>query len=433
MVSKKATTKNIIILGAGFGGLNVAQVLQKNLSQAALAESHKIILIDKSPYHVYTANLYETATAYAKKITPDCQRILKESVAIPITELIDNKKVTFINAEVLSINPEKREIELKTHRQKTDKLLNYEVLILALGAATNYFNIPDLKENSLPLKTIEDALKINCGLNQHFLYNYKKTPPPKVAITIMGGGATGVETAAEMRGFLNHLAKKYHYPKEKIKIKLIEAGQTLAGLGEKGTEIIKKRFKKLAIDIHLNSPIQEVTKNSITIESNHQKKVLPSNFAIWTGGVMVSPLVQRVFGTEKTRGAIEINEHLQSIKYPEIFAIGDNAYFTDPKDITKRLPLLAQIAFRQGRFLGKNILNYLNKKPLKNYHPASPIYLLPIGGRFAIMKIGNHLFKGRLLWYLRRLIDLRYSLLILPFFKALRKWLFSHKIFLKND
>lgn len=440
----KAKIKNIVILGAGFAGLNVAQVLEQKLTSSD-CKGTKIILVDKSPYHVYTPNLYETATAYTGKISPACTKVLKDSVAMEITSLINDKKITFINDEVIGIDPKKKNISLKNRSAKTAKTaaIHYDVLVLALGAATNYFNISGLKENSYPLKTVEDALKINCDLNRYFfnIFNLQKSQPGSplsdsynlVTVTIGGGGATGVETAAEMRGFLDHLAKKYHYPKDKLKIRLIEAGQTLAGLDEKGTEIIKKRFTKLNIDIHLDSPIQQATSKEIIIGNNSIKNVLPTDFLIWTGGVMINSLIQKVFGTEKTRGAIEVNEFLQSIRHPEIFAAGDNAYFTDPKDITKRLPLLAQLAFQQGRFLAKNIIRYLKKESLKTYHPAPSIYLLPIGGRFAIMKIGNHTFKGKLLYYLRRLIDFRYSLIILPFFKALRKWIHSNKIFLKND
>lgn len=427
----KEKIKNIVILGAGFAGLNVAQVLEKKLTLSDC----KITLIDKSPYHVYTPNLYETATAYTRKISPACAKVLKDSVAMAITSLINGKKIIFINDEVIGIDSKKKNISLKNRSAKTAKnaAIHYDILVLALGAATNYFNIPGLKENSYPLKTVEDALKINCDLNQYFFKQIVTHGNNPVTIIIGGGGATGVETAAEMRGFLDHLAKKYHYPKDKLKIQLIEAGQTLAGLDEKGTEIIKKRFKKLNISIHFKSAIQKVTAKEIFTLNDGKEKVLPSNFLIWTGGVMINPLVQKVFGTEKTRGAIEVNEFLQSIKHLEIFAAGDNAYFTDPQDITKRLPLLAQLAFQQGRFLATNIVRYLKKEPLKIYHPAPSIYLLPAGGRFAIMKIGSHIFRGRLLYYLRRIVDFRYTLMILPFFKALHKWLHSHKVFLKND
>lgn len=439
----KEKIKNIVILGAGFAGLNVAQVLSKKLKDP----KYKITLVDKSPYHVYTPNLYETATAYTRKISPACAKVLKDSVAMEITSLINGKKITFTNDEVIGIDPKKKNISLKNHSAKIAKnaAIHYDILVLALGAATNYFNIPGLKENSYPLKTVEDALKINCDLNQYFFKTFvtgstqKPDSKPVISrfkpftVTIGGGGATGVETSAEMRGFLNHLAKKYHYPKDKLEIQLMEAGQTLAGLDEKGTEIIKKRFKKLNIDIHLKSPIQKAAAKEIFTLNEGKDKNLPTDFLIWTGGVIINPLIQKVFGTEKTHGAIEVNEFLQSIRHPEVFAAGDNAYFTDPKDITKRLPLLAQFAFQQGRFLAKNIIRYLKKEPLKIYHPAPSIYLLPIGGRFAIMKIGSHTFKGRLLYYLRRLVDFRYTLMILPFFRALRKWLHSHKVFLKND
>ncbi|PIR54692.1 hypothetical protein COU74_05400 [Candidatus Peregrinibacteria bacterium CG10_big_fil_rev_8_21_14_0_10_36_19] len=404
--------KNIVILGAGFAGLKVTQDLTKKLKDP----NYNITLIEKSDVHLYRADLYEVATAFNQKITKECLTKLRNTIATPITELVDTNRVKLIKDEVVKIKS--REILLKK-----GKPVKYDYLVVALGSITNYFKIPGLEKYSLPLKDIQDGIAINCHLDQHLQSLWEKKSQKEVNIVIGGGGATGVETATELTSAYKKLCKKYDYPYKKIHIHIIEGQKMLGGMDAKGTKIIKARLKELNVKVHFKSFITKVTAKEITIKDAPEK--LPYDILIWTGGVKSNPVV----GSKP----IEVRPTLQSKDAPSIFAAGDNAFYPDPQNPKQRLPMLARTAFDQGSLIAENIIRNIKGKKLKNYKHASLIYILPLGGRFALLKTQKHLISGRLIWYLRRLIFLKYSLAILPFWKGLRKWAHGTKIFTEND
>jgi len=416
----------IVILGAGFAGIRVAQDLQKSLKSG----NHKIVLIDKSPIHVFQGDLYEVATAYSKKITDECLTKLKDTVATPITDLIDPDRVEFIRDKILKINHRTKSVKL----EGKSKSLKFDYLVVALGATPNYYSIPGLEKHSLPLKTVQDALTINCHLDQFFNKLYKKKIKQDIYLSVGGGGATGVETAGELAGSLRRLSQKYKYPKELIHIQLVEGGNTLGTLNKRGTEVILKRFHKLKVDVFLNRFITKVTKKSITLKIDEEKfQKINSDILIWTGGVQVNPVVVESFNPKDTGGAIPVNKYLQYKKNKKIFAAGDNTYFKDPKSPKTRVPMLAQLAISQGKSIARNIKAELYKKPLKPYKPQKEIYVLPIGARFTIVDLGFMILKGQIYWLLKRLVYLRYLISIMPFFKALKKWRHGTNIFVEND
>lgn len=407
--------KNIVILGAGFSGLKVAQDLSKKLKDP----NYKITLIDKSDKHLYRADLYEVATAFNKKITKKCLTKLSNTIATPIKELINPKKVKFIKDEVLKIEP--GQVKLKK-----SKPVKYTYLVIALGSITNYFRIPGLKQHSFPLKDIQDGLAINCHLDQQLQSLWQKKKHKDLNIVIGGGGATGVETAAELVGAYNKLAKKYKYPRNKIHIHLVEGQNLLGGMGKEGTRLIKNRLKKLGVKLHTKRFITKVTKTKITLKRPDKKlTTLSCDTLIWTGGVKIPPVLNGK--------AIMVRPTLQTKRAPSIFAAGDNAFFPDEDNPKERLPMLARTAYEQGKVIAKNIIRSIEGRPLKTYKKQGLLYILPIGKRYAIFKTENHIFQGAAAWYLRRLVFLKYSLSILPFFKALRKWAHGTRIFIEND
>ncbi len=417
-------TKKILILGAGFAGLRVAQNLTKNLPKNIKAE---ITLVDKGEAHVYTPDLYEIANHFNDEITDECLTTLKECVATHIDHLIDTKKVKFIQDEVSKIEPEPKRVHLKKHGE-----LAYDHLVVALGSKQNFYSIPGLKQFSYPVKTIKDALVINCHLDTFFHFLWKKGMKDKVMISIGGGGATGVEFAAEMIRYLDKLSEKYNYPRNKIHIRIIQGGSELVGQGQRVSDYTKVRLEEKGIEVLLNHLITKVEPHRITVKHNNDEKHLYSDILIWTGGVMVNPVVSEYVGTKEKHGAIAVNTHMQSVEHPSIWAAGDNAYFEDPKT-KKSAPMLAQTAWEQGEVVAKNIVNTLVGKRLSSYQIHTAPLIMPVAGKWGIVKYGNFVYRGFFGWIIRRLTDLLYATKIMPFFKALKKWRHDNKIFIKHD
>lgn len=418
----------IVILGAGFAGLRVAQDLPKRLRGV----SHEIVLIDRSDIHLYAPDLYEIATAFNPHLNHECLVRLRDTVATPIRSLINPKEVDFVQDWVAGILSEKKKVVLKRHGE-----MSYDLLVVALGSTAAYFNIPGLEEHAYPLKTIRDALAINSHLD-HLFNNLRAQKGPgrkhfEVHITVGGGGPAGVELVAELAQYLNLLCKKYAYPRSRVHVHLVEALGELAGMGFRGTTLLLKRLKSHGVTIHLNRFIAKVDGHTLHLKtSGGKKECIPCQFLVWTGGVQVNPVVAQSFGDPLWRGAIPVHGTLQSKRDASVFAAGDNAALVDPRT-QKSLPMMAQFAFLEGACIAKNIENLLRGRPLQPEKFHRSIMIVPVGGRYGVMRVGRWILKGKRVWLLRRLVSLRYAMMIGPFWKALRKWRKDTKVFVGND
>jgi len=406
--------KHILILGAGVAGLACAQKLSAHAS-----DQIRITLVDESDVHVLKADLYEVATAFNKEITEECLVRLKATVATPISSLVDPECVEFIRDCVVKIDFKKKTVSLKK------KKVSYDYLVVALGSVTNFFNIPGIEKSAYPLKTVRDALKLNCALDHLFFDLYQKGSQRSVHITIGGGGTSGVEVACELYSSLTKLCRKYHYPRSKVHVQLIQSGSELGGCQKKGTELIKKRLEKLGVCVYCDHRIEKVSPGKVEISDAQKKqKMLSSDLLVWTAGVQVNPVVGE---------AIRVNASLRFTKFPAVFAAGDNAYLADPRHKGSRFPMMAYIAKVQGALVAENILRLLHSRPLRSFKPVHEWLLIPLGGKFGLFKVGPILFTGFFAWLIRRFVILRYHLSVLPFLRALRKWRVSEKLFVKND
>lgn len=417
----KTKKTRVVILGSGFAGIQTALEL---LKRGDLSE-YEIILISNRTVVVYNADLYEIATAYYEKITDKCLTELKKSVAIPLERIFQNQDLHFIHDTVTKIVPEENRIELKDKRT-----ISYHILVIALGSVTNYYDIEGLRQFSYPLKTLQDALSISCHLDTYFQNLWKKETKKNVRIVIGGGGFTGVEFACELPGFLKKLCKKYHYPFASIVLSLIEAGQSLGGSGqdEKIAKIIEKRLRIFGYEIHLNTKIQQVEANKITTD----KGDIEMDMLMWTGGVKPHPIIAESFKNVAKNGGLPVSEYLQNPDFPNIYGAGDCAYIADP-ETQKPLPMLAQLAIQEGKTIAENILAGKNNTPKKIFESKIKGIIIPLGGKFATCKLGKKVYSGFWCWALKRLGDLKYSLSVLPFFSAVKKWIHSTNIFVEND
>ncbi len=427
--------KKILILGAGFAGLRVALDLAKQKSKIP---DHEIVLVDKRDVHIYTPDLYEIATAFIPKITEECLSQLKETVAIKIRTLINEKPITFLQDKAIKWDPAKKIITLRKHGK-----LSYDYLVLALGSVSNYYNIPGLEQFSYPLKTVKHAIGIQCDLDHYFQYLWKENRKKAVNLVIGGGGATGVEFGGELPRYVDKLCQKYQYPREKVRITLIQATNELVGAGERFSKRIQKRLEKAGVAVKLNTLITSAYAGEISVRNFSLippfKKVpkeakLFCDMLIWAGGVKPHPfLLRQKLKAEKT-GAIEVEKNLRAKDFKNVFAAGDMAHFIDPK--TKKIaPLLAQVAFAQGAVVAHNIVAALTGGDLKSYRLKIKGVIIPVAGKYAIFKAGTgrRAYGGFIFWILRRLIDLYYAMSIMPPLKAFAKWWHATNIFVKND
>lgn len=348
---------NVIILGGGFAGVRAALTLRSKTE----SENINVTVIDKNNFHTFTPSLYEVATS------EEPQR----NVGIPY-KLIFDKSINFLQGNVKKIDTEKQKIFLDRNREYP-----YDFLIFAMGSESASFGIEGIREYSLPMKTLEDAIKI-----KNVLKSAKK-------IIIGGGGFSGTELACELATHKNNLD-----------ITLIQGSPILLKeLGDGISNLARKRLEEGNVNLILDEHIKKVTKEVVEVEGG---RTFPYDIFIWTGGVKSNSLL----------GKIEVKETLQVNNFANIFAAGDTVS-----------PGVARRAIKMGEIAAQNVLRNMREDILLPFRYRNIGYLVPLGSHFATFAMGKYHISGVFAYILQQFILLRYLLEILPFFKAVKRFI----------
>jgi NADH dehydrogenase len=352
--------KRIVILGAGYAGIFLAT----NISRHTKGKAGEVILIDRNPYHQLLQEIHLVAAGF---------RTANE-VKIPILTLIDGMNIKFVQSTTKQIRPDKNLVVLESTE------INYDILIICLGASTKYFNIKGAKENSLPLRSISDASLIYDRVGALIKLNNKQN------IVIVGGGATGVSLGGALSDFIKDSKKT-----DSISITIIEALPTiLSGWDERLVKKVNEVLDKKGIRIMTRSPVTKVENCGSSIYlSNDDATKIHSSLTIWTAGVKGYdiPIEPEV---EKTKdGKIIVNEFCQIDRYPNIFSIGDIAAVKDENQ--KLYPPLAQIAIREAKYLSKLIpKHFINGSDVKSLPDEKFEYNIKV----QLISLGNDDYVG---------------------------------------
>ncbi len=422
MASINAGKKKIVILGAGFGGLRVALQLSKKLRRSGHDKNVEILLIDRNAYHTYTPTLYEAATT-SKETANYCE--LKEIVTFSIPEIVTRYGIRFHQAETQKLDLIGGDIHL-TDGSK----IKFDHLALAPGSETNYFGIPGLEQHALPLKTLMNAFSIR----DRILASVESGANP-LRVIIGGGGSTGVELAGEIASWVEELAEKHRTNHE---ITVVEAAPSvLFGFGPSIIRKATSRLNDLGIKVLTNATITKVESDKVLLKDG---AVLKSDVTIWTGGVKASSLIATLPLKLEQRGRVEVADAMFCLpQTPDlklsgtIYGLGDAVCCYDPKT-GKPMPGVARAAIAQADVVAANIWREISGHgAVRRYRPMNYPYVIPIGGKWAIAKLGPIKIWGFPGWILKGLVEINYLISIMPFWKAVKIWLKGLSIFIKND
>lgn len=405
--------KTIVIAGAGFGGLTTSLRLESSLRTHP---NWRIILIDRHPYHLFTPALYEIS-AIPRGETPLAS--LKTALTISIQEIIAGRRMIFIEGHIAAIDLALRRVVLQDGR-----VISCDILVLALGSETNYFDIPGLREHAYPLKTFDDAVKIRNRIED--LVAERST----LRVAVGGAGSTGVELAGEFSNFLCHLEERLGIGREcKAEVVLIEAaGEILPGFDAWALQRARERLEKLGVTIRTKTRITAVTPAEIQCQD---APALIYDLLIWTGGVTGNPFYQALELPLSNKKTPAVNEFLEA--HPNIFVVGDNAGFTDPRT-GALLPWNIPVAEASARHVAKNIIRGIRGLPLQPFRPLRRYpYILAVSKKYAIADLVFVRFSGFMGWIAKILVELRYLLSILPPVKAFERWRRNVAIYAAND
>ena len=340
------TTKikpRIVIIGAGFGGLFATKELVK--------KPVEVILIDRNNFHTFTPLMYQVATC---GLDPS-------DIAHPIRTIFRNEQnIHFLLGTVTELDYENKSITVQSiegTRQET-----YDYLILATGTETNFFGKDDLQKYTFGLKSLEDAIEIR----HHILKLFEKAAweddlkkrQALTTFTVVGGGATGIETAGALYELYSYILKQEYDDRHKIQAKVIlleGQDKLLAPYPTKLQGATKKQLEDIGVEVRLNTMVEEVYADHIILKDGER---LDTHTVIWAAGVKTSALLEQLDVELERMGRIPVDEYLQVKDRTDIYAIGDIAYLLNPDG--EPYPMLIPVAKQQGSLVAKNIIRHLH-------------------------------------------------------------------------
>lgn len=375
---KTTDKKQIIIIGAGFGGLTIAKALRnKNVD---------VLLIDQNNYHNFQPLMYQVATGGLEPY----------SIAYPVRRIFRKcRNVTFRMAKVKSVNIEKK--RLKT----SIGIMNFDYLVIATGSQINFYNFEPIKKKLFPLKSIPDALNMRSFIFQNLEKSLTKLSNESVeevlSIAVVGGGPAGIELAGALAEM-----KRYVIPKDfpdldtsKLSINLYQSpSRLLCSMSEEASQKSLEYLRKLGINVFLNSRVVDYDGDLLTLKDG---STFQTDTVIWTAGVKGAPIAGLTEDSIVGVNRIAVDEFNMVLGTEAVFAIGDvAANLTDQNP--KGLPMLAPVAKQQGKHLAKNILKLVKRKPLEPFIYKNKGTMATIGRKKAVVDLPNWKFQGFFAW-----------------------------------
>jgi NADH:ubiquinone reductase (H+-translocating) len=389
---------HVVIIGAGFGGLEAAQ----RLANVPV----RVTIIDRHNYHLFQPLLYQVAIA----------GLVPSQIAYPLRTIFRrHPNVDFLMSEVSSIDFESRYIKAN------GSVIAYDYLILSVGGQTNFFGMQEVEHYGFQLKNVESAVETRNHLLHIFEEASREVDAERrralLTFVIVGGGPTGVETAGALAELITHvMAKDYPYMDLKeVRVILIEATSSVMMAYPEGLRQATRRL--------LHSKDVEIMENTRLIGYNGRQVTLAdettidTHTLIWTAGVRSAEITDRLGVPQVAGRRIRVEPTLQLPGHPEVFVIGDAAYLED--DEGSPLPMLATVAQQEAKAAARNLEEILKGEQPKPFHYKDPGLLATIGRNAAVARIWGLSFSGFIAWviwvalHIYRLIGFRNRILVL--------------------
>ncbi|OGG40104.1 hypothetical protein A3A21_01685 [Candidatus Jorgensenbacteria bacterium RIFCSPLOWO2_01_FULL_45_25b] len=413
------STKTILIVGGGFGGIRTALCLLQKLARYHLLSRYEIVLADKNASHTYTPLLYEAACVPSGASS---REEIQSLVSYLFSSVFFGRRITFLEKEVLRVDVAGKKIIFSTGSRA------FDYLVLATGLEVNYFGIPGASEYALPLKTHKDALAIRDSVIR------LSEQSERISLVVGGGGPTGVELASELKNWIPEADVVLLEGKERI----------LSGFDERIQSLVLKRLSRLGVQVKTCFCVSSVEKD-VVLSTNGAR--VSSSLFLWTAGVGAGGFTERFPFLKTKGGCLAVDPFLRCFSLDSeqnvldvVYALGDVSLFSD-YHAKQTLPLLAQIALDEARVVSSNIVEdirlkegFIHRASFSSFFPKKEYpYVLPVGGKFAVAKVGGIIFSGFFGWLMKGLVELRYLLSIFRARTAFQIWFKGLLIFLKDD
>ncbi|WP_179376105.1 NAD(P)/FAD-dependent oxidoreductase [Winogradskyella wichelsiae] len=383
----QSSLPRVVIIGGGFAGINLAKSLaNKNV---------QVVLIDKRNYHTFQPLLYQVSSS---GLEPD-------SIAYPLRKVIKKHNTTYFRlAEVEQILPDSNEIITSIGN------LTYDFLVIATGTKTNYFGNKAIESNSMPMKSVPQALNIRSLILQNFekaaIADSNEAREAFLNFVIVGAGPTGAELAGAIAELKNNILPRDYrdLDPDDMHIHLLEgADRVLPPMSKHASKKALKFLNKLGVKVHCNTFVKHYDGKTVTTNSD---LVLESETLIWAAGVTGAPVQGLKAEAVLDRiNRYNVNRFNQIEGYTNIFALGDIALM-ETEAYPKGHPQVAQPAIQQGKLLGKNLLKLIDNKPMKPFVYRDKGSMATIGRNKAVVDLKHYKFGGFFAWFIWMFVHL---------------------------
>lgn len=402
--------KRVVIVGGGLGGLRLAEDLYGSGMQ--------VVLIDKNNFHQFPPLIYQIASA---GIDPS-------SISFPFRQIFRKRKDFYFRmAEARMVDSEKKILQTSIGK------IDYDYLVLAAGATTNFFGNKNIEEWAIPMKTVPEAM----GLRNALLSNFERAltcateeeRQELLNVVIVGGGATGVEIAgalAEMRRYVI----PYDYPdmdSSLMHIYLIEAGdRLLAGLSQESSQKAYEFLKSMGIDIQFGKMVTDYRDHKVVMKDGTE---IPTRTFLWVSGIRANamPGIDESHLGRGFRFKVDEFNRIQGVE--DVFVIGDQCLQTSDAAYPNGHPQVAQVAIQQAKNLAKN-LKLINQgadsSELTAFRYKNLGSMATIGRNKAVVEIGKFRSQGFFAWVLWLVVHLRSILGVKNKMMVLLNWLWKY-------
>ena len=377
----------VVILGAGFGGTNVAVALEHR-------DDVEVTLVSRDNFYLMTPLLFEAASGSVEV----------RHVVNPIRPLLS--KTRFVRAEVTHVDFARHIVSARTGGD--DHELPYDQLVVALGGAPRYDLVPGAR-HALAFKTVEDAIELRTHVLDMFERATLERDPAQRArllrFVVVGGGLVGVELAGEMQHFLESLRKTYKtIRRDEVSVYVLEAAPTLVPeLDPALGSYVAETYARRGIHVRTGAVVQRIEPQELQLESGER---MSAGTIVYAAGLAVSPLVAEFPLERDRRGRVVTDAEMRSVSHRDVWALGDNAAIPVPDQPGKTYPPLAQHAHREAIALAHNLAGVLDGRAPEPfvYHSLGTAALL--GSQRAVISIAGLNIRGFVAWWLWRTIYL---------------------------
>jgi NADH:ubiquinone reductase (H+-translocating) len=404
----------IVVIGGGFGGLEVVKGMKGFNAQT--------VLIDRYNHHCFQPLLYQVATSGLET----------NSIVFPFRKRFWKQEDFFFRlAEVTRVVPADNHIETSIGS------IWYDYLVIANGATTNFYGMKDVAEKALPMKTIIDSIKLRNIIIRNFenalLAEDLETMNSLIDFVIVGGGPTGVELAGALSELKNHVFPK-DYPELEIAhmdIHLIEATpRLLNGMSDKAGEKALEYLRKMSVQVHLNMAVESYDGQVVRFKNGEQ---LRSRTLIWAAGVTGHPIAGIPAEALGKGSRMLVNEFNLVRGHDNIFAIGDAALMEGDPAFPKGHPQMAPPAMHQGRLVAKNIQRMIAKKTLIPFRYKDQGSMATVGRNRAVVDLKAFKTQGILAWFIWMFVHLISIIGFRNKFFVMVSWLWSYFSYDKSN